>query len=44
MTKSAYRIWGGKGGARFWNNDVMNNIDDVLRVIWSVLKNEKREP
>ena len=27
---------------RFWNNDVMNNIDDVLRVIWSVLKDEKR--
>jgi very-short-patch-repair endonuclease len=26
---------------RFWNNNVMNNIDDVLRVIWSVLKDEK---
>jgi very-short-patch-repair endonuclease len=26
---------------RFWNNDVMNNLDDVLRVIWSVLKDEK---
>ena len=23
---------------RFWNNDVMNNIDDVLKVIWSVLR------
>ena len=22
---------------RFWNNDVLNNIDLVLRVIWSVL-------
>ena len=23
---------------RFWNNDVMNNIDDVLKVIWRVLR------
>ena len=22
---------------RFWNNDVLNNMDSVLRVIWSVL-------
>ena len=22
---------------RFWNHDVMNNIDDVLTVIWNVL-------
>lgn len=22
---------------RFWNNDVMNNIDSVLNVIWDVL-------
>ena len=28
---------------RFWNNEVMNNIDDVLKVIWSVLKEEKRD-
>jgi very-short-patch-repair endonuclease len=27
---------------RFWNNDVMNNIDDVLKVIWNVLHEEKR--
>ena len=27
---------------RFWNNDVMNNIDNVLKVIWSVLR-EKNE-
>jgi len=26
---------------RFWNNDVMNNIEDVLKVIWSVLNEEK---
>lgn len=25
---------------RFWNNDVMNNIDAVLNVIWDVLENE----
>jgi very-short-patch-repair endonuclease len=25
---------------RFWNNDVMNNIDDVLKVIWSALNDE----
>jgi very-short-patch-repair endonuclease len=23
---------------RFWNNDVMNNIDAVLEVIWGVLR------
>lgn len=28
---------------RFWNNDVMNTIDDVLKVIWSVLNEEKRD-
>ena len=28
---------------RFWNNDVMSNIDDVLRVIWNVLNEEKRD-
>jgi very-short-patch-repair endonuclease len=28
---------------RFWNNDVMNNIDTVLKVIWSVLEEEKRD-
>jgi very-short-patch-repair endonuclease len=26
---------------RFWNHDVMNHLDDVLRVIWNVLKDEK---
>ncbi len=40
MTKSAYRIGGGKGGARFWNNNIMNNIDSVLQVIWSALNEE----
>jgi very-short-patch-repair endonuclease len=33
---------------RFWNNDVLNKIDDVLKVIWSVLREEndeeKRQP
>ncbi len=26
---------------RFWNNDVMNNMQTVLQVIWSVLNEEK---
>ena len=25
---------------RFWNNDVMNNINSVLTVIWDSLKNQ----
>lgn len=28
---------------RFWNNDVMNNIEAVLKVIWSMLNEEKGE-
>jgi very-short-patch-repair endonuclease len=28
---------------RFWNHDVINNIDDVLKVIWSALKDENGE-
>jgi len=26
---------------RFWNNDVMNNMEAVVKVIWSVLIEEK---
>ena len=26
---------------RFWNNDVMNNMEAVVKVIWSVLTEEK---
>jgi very-short-patch-repair endonuclease len=26
---------------RFWNKDVMKNIDGVLQVIWNVLRDEK---
>jgi very-short-patch-repair endonuclease len=26
---------------RFWNNDVMNSIDDVLQAIWNMLNDEK---
>jgi very-short-patch-repair endonuclease len=26
---------------RFWNNDVTNNIDSVLTVIWNTLKEQK---
>ena len=25
---------------RFWNNDVMNDIDSVLNVIWDTLNSE----
>jgi len=25
---------------RFWNNDVMNNVDSVLTVIWNTLQND----
>jgi very-short-patch-repair endonuclease len=28
---------------RFWNNDVMNNMDAVLKLIWSVLNEEERD-
>src|SRR5688500_18025840 len=28
---------------RFWNNDVMNNVDAVLKLIWSVLNEEERD-
>lgn len=28
---------------RFWNNDVMNNMEAVLKVIWSVLNEEERD-
>jgi very-short-patch-repair endonuclease len=29
---------------RFWSNDVLNNIDNVLKDIWSVLGEEKSQP
>ncbi len=28
---------------RFWNHDVMNNLDAVLTVIWSTLQEETQE-
>jgi len=28
---------------RFWNSDVMNNIDKVLKVIWNVLNEAEGE-
>jgi very-short-patch-repair endonuclease len=28
---------------RFWNNDVMNNIDAVLKAIWSTLNAEDKK-
>ena len=29
---------------RFWNHEVMNHIDEVLNVIWKVLREETRDP
>ena len=29
---------------RFWNHDVMNHIDEVLNVIWKVLREKTRDP
>ena len=29
---------------RFWNHDVMNHIDEVLNLIWKVLREETRDP
>jgi very-short-patch-repair endonuclease len=26
---------------RFWNHDVMKDIDEVLKVIWNVLKEQE---
>jgi len=28
---------------RFWNNDVLNNMDTVLKVIWDNLKEEDKK-
>ena len=28
---------------RFWNNDIMNDIETVLKVIWNMLNEENRE-
>lgn len=28
---------------RFWNNDVMNNIDDVLKAIWSAINENETD-
>jgi adenine-specific DNA-methyltransferase len=36
--RTKYLVSQGYRVLRFWNNDVMNNIDSVLTVIWNVLK------
>jgi len=36
LKSKGYRI------LRFWNNDVMNNTDSVLTVIWDILKEENK--
>jgi len=39
--RTAYLESKGYQVLRFWNNDVMNNIDSVLSVIWNELKAKK---
>jgi crossover junction endodeoxyribonuclease RuvC/BirA family biotin operon repressor/biotin-[acetyl-CoA-carboxylase] ligase len=39
--RTKYLVSQGYRVLRFWNNDVMNNIDSVLTVIWNVLKEGK---
>lgn len=29
---------------RFWNHEVMNHVDEVLNVIWKVVREETRDP
>ena len=29
---------------RFWNNDVMNQLETVLQTIWNALKDEEQDP
>jgi very-short-patch-repair endonuclease len=41
--RTAYLESRGYRVLRFWNNDVMNNLEAVLKVIWSVLNEEKGE-
>jgi very-short-patch-repair endonuclease len=36
LNSKGYRV------LRFWNHDVMNNIDDVLKVIWDLLNEKQR--
>lgn len=37
MEAQGYRV------LRFWNHDVMNNIDSVLQVIWNVIHEQEGE-
>jgi very-short-patch-repair endonuclease len=41
--RTAYLKSKGYQVLRFWNHEVMNNIDDALNVIWNVLHEEKRD-
>jgi very-short-patch-repair endonuclease len=41
--RTAYLKSKGYQVLRFWNNDVMNNIDQDLKVIWDLLNEEKRD-
>jgi very-short-patch-repair endonuclease len=41
--RTAYLKSKGYQVLRFWNHDVMNNIDDIVKVIWDFLNAEKRD-
>ena len=44
MERTKYLEARGYRVLRFWNNDVMNNTDDVLQVIWNTLnEGEKKQ-
>jgi very-short-patch-repair endonuclease len=38
--RTAFFEWKGYRVLRFWNNDVLNNMETVLKVIWSTLNEE----
>ena len=40
MERTAFLESKGYRVLRFWNNDVMNNIDSVLNVIWDTLNEQ----
>ena len=41
--RTKYLEAGGYRVLRFWNNDVMNNMENVLQVIWNALQDEEKK-
>jgi very-short-patch-repair endonuclease len=41
-TRDAFLVQGGLHVLRFWNNEIMTNIDDVVEVIWWNLAERKQ--